>query len=191
MKNLLVLFLAFLFVANANAQTIYTELRDGVIDKDYDSFSLLDPTKKAEPNTKEAVIISDDYMTSIVTYTDPDFPSQDVKKQVEHAIKHELITDDYKHKKSGGEMLVSYLVFGREGTLKGDFTDDDELIGIDRAEEHDVKKGTLLISVIDKESGRTVWSGFSDGAFSSETPMDDNKVIKVVSDILDRLRLER
>ncbi|GAA5041259.1 hypothetical protein GCM10011506_42810 [Marivirga lumbricoides] len=189
MKNLLGLFFAFLFVANVNAQTIYTELRDGVIDKDFDSFSILDPTKKPESKTKEALIISDDYVASITAYTDPNFPSPEVKKQVEHAIKHELITDDYKHKKSGGEMLVSYFIFSKDGKLRGDFTEN-EMTSIDRAEEFDVKKGTLLISVIDKESGQTVWSGFSDGAFASTSPMNDNQVIKTVSNIMDYMALE-
>ncbi len=193
MKNLTGIILAFLFVANLNAQSVYTELRDGIIDKGYESFSLLDPTmkdKEGKSNKEQAVIISDDYMASVTAYTTPDFPSVEVKKQVEHAIKHELITNDYKHKKQGGEMMVSYMVFGKDGSLTGDFTDN-EAVAVDRNREYDVKKGTILISIIDKESGETVWSGFSDGALSGNNAMDDNQVIKSVSGILDRLRTVR
>ncbi|HET8859584.1 hypothetical protein [Marivirga sp.] len=35
-----------------------------------------------------------------------------------------------------------------------------------------------------------VWSGFSDGAIASDSPMDDNQIIKAVANILDRLRTE-
>ncbi len=190
MKNLIGIILTFLIVLNVNAQNIHTQLSDGIIEKDYESFSILDPTKKAEPNSKEAMIIADDYMASVVTYTVPDFPSTEVKNEVQHAINHELITDDYKHVKSGGEMLVSYAIFGKDGSLKGDFTDN-EAIDPDGVEIHKVSKGTLLISIIDRKSGDTVWSGFSDGALSSKYTMDDNQVIKTVSNILGRLRTER
>ncbi|HET8858809.1 hypothetical protein [Marivirga sp.] len=154
MKNLIGLIIAILVVTNLNAQSIYSELRDGLVDKNYESFSLLDPTKEVKPNSAEALIISEDYMAQVTTYTVPDFPSVEVKKQVENAIKHELITQDYKHQESNGEMLVSYLIFNREGTLQGDFSED-EAYGLDK-EEYEVKKGTLLISIIDKESGATV-----------------------------------
>ncbi|WP_296623438.1 DUF4136 domain-containing protein [Marivirga sp.] len=126
-------------------------------------------------------------MASITAYAVPVFPSMEVKKQVEHAIKHELITEDYKHIKSGGEMLVSYLIFGKDGQLQGDFTENE--YGIDK-DVDEVKKGTLLISIIDKESGSTVWSGFSDGAFGGDAPMDDNQIVKTVSNILDWMRTE-
>lgn len=187
MKNLIGLIIGILFVTNLHAQKIQTELRDGLIDKNYKSFSLLDPTKEAKPNTKEAVIIGEDYLATVTSYSEPDFPSMEIKRQVEHAIKHELITQDYKHVKSGGEMLVSYLIFGKDGKLHGDFNDGK--YGMDK-EEYELKKGTLLISVIDKESGSTVWSGFSDGAFTSDKSMDDNQIIKTVYGILDRLITE-
>ncbi|WMN11084.1 DUF4136 domain-containing protein [Marivirga salinae] len=171
---------------NLNAQNIKTEIMDGLVDKNYESFSILNSDKKVEPNTKESMIISSDYMTSIITYTEPTFPTLAVKNEVEDAIRHELIASGYDHKKSGSNMLVIYSILSKNGEIKGDFADENE----SDIEEYDVSKGTLIISIIDRESGETVWSGFNDGALSKVTSLEENKIVRSVSEILNRLRLE-
>jgi len=190
MKFLFSLILGFFYLSNLTAQDIKTELKDGIIDKDYKAFSILNTDQKFEPESQEALILSSDYMTSIITFTDPDYPSPTLKDEVENALRHELISQGYAHKKSGAKMLVAYSIYNRDGIIKGDFTENDRN-EVMANEEYKVKKGTLLISIIDKESGQTIWSGFNDGALANVTSSDENKIVKSVSGIMNQLRLER
>lgn len=186
MKFLIGLFLGVIFFSNSNAQNIQTELMDGIVDKNYESFTILKNDKNLEPNTREGMIMSSDYVTRIITFTEPNFPTSEVKNKVEDAIKHELIAAGYDHKKSGSNMLVLYSIFSRDGELIGDFNDDDNI----NTEKVNVDKGTLIISIIDRETGETVWSGFNDGAFDKVSSTEENKIIRSVSELLERLRVE-
>ena len=187
MKNLIGVILGLLIVSNVNAQQVQAELRDGLIDKDYDAFSILNSNSNIKPNTKEAMIFSDDYMAGIITYTGSSFPTVAVRNEIEDAIRHELIADGYNHQMSGSEMLVIYSIFSKKGEVIGDFANNDRA----SSETFDVGKGTLIISIIDRESGETVWSGFNDGALANVTSLEENKIVRSVTDILDLLRLER
>ncbi|HET8859585.1 DUF4136 domain-containing protein [Marivirga sp.] len=186
MKNLIVFITAFFIISNLNAQDVQTELRDGIIDKDYESFSILNSEMELAPDTREAMIIADDYMAEIITYTDPIFPSLGVINEVEDAITHELIAAGYKHEKSGADMVVIFSIYSKDGKISGDFNNDD----YSSIEKYDVSKGTLLISIIDRESGATVWSGYNDGALEGVSSLEENKLITSVTEIMNNLRFE-
>ncbi len=186
MKYLIGLILGFLMVSNVHGQNIQTELMDGLVDKNYGSFSILNSDKKIEPNTKEAMILRGEYFTNIVTYTSPTFPSLAVKNEVEDAIRHELIAAGYDHEKSNAKMLVIYSVLNKNGEISGAFNDENKA----DIETIEVGKGTLIISIIDRESGSTVWTGFNDGALAKVSSLEENKIVRAVSGILERLRVE-
>lgn len=152
MKTLTGLILGIFFVSSINALNIQTELQDGLIDKNYESFSILNSDGKIEPNTKEAMIFNDDYMAGIITYTDPMFPTIAVKNEVEDAIRHELIAAGYDYELSGSKMLVIYSILSENGEIAGDFADENN----SNVESYDVEKGTLIISILDRDSGETV-----------------------------------
>ncbi len=246
MKNLLILFLTFIFISNVNGQDIYAETADGLIDKDYDTFAFLnmgdesdrmaqqenrmgqmddqnrntgetgqdrrmgqmdDQDKMDHKGNKEEKSWSSgqqderikqgdktqEYFSAILIYTDPEFPDWQTKRTVKHAIKHELISEGYEMDEENPDFLVSYLVFNKDGKLKGDFVEDDENLAattIDTPEEFDVSEGTLLVSVIDRETGETVWSGFNDGAFKDNQNIEEADAIRAVSNVLDRMSLD-
>lgn len=264
MKDLTAIFLALLFATSLNAQSVYTELKDGLIEKDYETFSFLkmgyekdDMTQKdskkqgyesdqnqndkarhgntgntdmkKNKNTKQKDQMKEaqtgktsqnkmgksgsdeprnwsnghqddrvgqkdktqEYFSAILVYTNPEFPDKKTKKTVKHAIKHELISQGYEMDDSNPDFLVSYVVFNEEGKITGDYgNDNNNVAGIDRAEEYEVSEGTLLVSVVDSESGETVWSGFNDGAFKNKQKIEESIVIRAVSNVLDRMTLE-
>jgi|GEM_PF-6066719 hypothetical protein len=186
MKFFIGLILGVLFFSNTNAQNVQTELMDGLVDKNYESFSIINSDQKMEPNSQEAVILNSDYMTSIITYTEPTFPTLAVKNEVEDAIRHELIAAGYDYEKSGSKMLVIYSILSDDGKISGAFDEENK----ESIEQIKVGKGTLIISILDRESGETVWSGFNDGALAKVTSLQENKIVKSVSEILNMLRLE-
>ncbi len=194
MKKLLGLFFIGLFVSiSVTAQEIYSEETDGLIEGDYDSFKIMDMQKRSQAGSVEAVVIEGEYVQSLLVYNDPNFPTSEIKSAIGHAIKHELINQDYEMAEDKPDLLFTYLVYGKEGRLTGEFSDPnypgiDE--GTDRNNTYEMKKGSLLISAIDVETGETVWSGFSNGAFSGMETIKEEDVIRTVTDILETLTID-
>jgi hypothetical protein len=189
MKKIISLILSISLVSIGLQAQVYTEQADGLRNEDYETFAFLDQSKSYQKSSKEMLIIDSPSMRSIWVYNDPAYPSPDVKKQIERSIKQEMISEGFKMDDKDADLLVSYIVFSKDGTLKGNYRDEDQLPNMQTVEEYEVDRGTLFVSIADKESGEIVWQGFHKGAFSGKQQIQEDEAITAVVSILDRLVL--
>ncbi|MBL3654861.1 DUF4136 domain-containing protein [Fulvivirga sediminis] len=189
MKKIALSLALSIFFISSYAQRIYSEKSTGAITDNYKTFALLDPQQPAETGSAEALVIESDNMQSVWVFTNENYPGEEVKKSIETSIKQEFIESDYKFKANNPDILVSFMVFDKEGKIKGHFDDNTTTAGIETPETIEFDKGTLLITVTDYKSGKTVWQGFENEAFSKST-ITEGDVMKAVTDILQSLDLE-
>lgn len=183
MKYLFSLILSSLLFVNQTQAQVYSESRKG-IEKEFETFKLLNPGNQYEEESAEAVIIRDPYFQEMLVFASTQYPDKQSKEDLTQAVQHEMISEDFDWVASNPDLYVSYVVFDGQGTLKGNFRD----VNNRPTQEYKVKEGTLMISVIDSDTGKAVWQGFSDGALDSN--ITEEEAIKAVSNVMDRFYLD-
>ncbi|MBK5278185.1 MAG: DUF4136 domain-containing protein [Bacteroidia bacterium] len=172
------------------AQNVYTLKQPGLIEGDYKTFSFLDQNKKSTMDKQEILVFDDPFMTSIWVFNDPKYPDAKSNADIQKAITQELIRKGFKKVAKGADMLVSYSVFSNDGNVKGIFTDDDGDTFSDIDETIAIKKGTLMISFIDRKTGKPLWHGFDKNALGQSTSIADTQVMKAVTSTLNSFSLD-
>ncbi|UII27921.1 DUF4136 domain-containing protein [Fulvivirga maritima] len=189
MKKIVLSLTLSIFFISTYAQRIYSEKSTGAINGNYETFALLDPQQSADPGSAEALVIESDNMQSVWVFTNENYPGADVKNSIKTSIKQEFIERDYDFNTNNPDLLVSFMVFDKEGKIKGHFNDNTATAGVKTPETIEFDKGTLLITVTDYESGKTVWQGFENNAFDNST-ITEADAMKAVTDILQSLDLD-
>jgi len=183
MRKLFFLLSTFILSVSAFSQDIYiSELDAQLSDKNYETFQFIDMKAAEASKSPEAVIYGKSGLsTYMTTVWEADYPSENTSETIQHSIKHELVSKDYDMTYKNPDFYVTYGVFKKEGSVKGDFDYDNESL-----EARKVKKGTLMISIIDAESNKTVWMGLSDNALNRKYNVEEQVAIENVANILDR-----
>lgn len=180
MKKIITTLMLTMFAMATFAQQVYTDKDDEVLlDKDYETFAVA---------TTQANKTSDNDQT-VAGADDMDYPSKNSKKYIEDAIEQELIGQDYENDKNNPDILVSYTIFDGKGKIRGNF-DNSQTSRVNNQQEMDVEAGTLMITITDVESGKTVWQGFEEGAFAMNSAITKTGAMKAVTNILGNLSLE-
>ena len=172
------------------AQNVYTIKQPGLTEGDYTTFSFLDQNKKSTMDKQDILVFDDPFMTSIWVFNDPKYPDAKSNANIQKAITQELIRKGFKKVDKGADMLVSYSVFSNDGNVKGIFKDDNGDIVSDIYETTAIKKGTLMISLIDRKTGMPLWHGFDKNALGQNASIPDTQTMKAVTSTLKPFSLD-
>ncbi|MFT6205874.1 MAG: hypothetical protein ACI9V1_002008 [Spirosomataceae bacterium] len=111
--------------------------------------------------------------------------------EIKQAVKYELEARSYNHSNNDSDLLVTFKVLQGSaeymGFSEGSITSttfDDEVRQKGYRETYMLDKGTLLIALIDKKTGKLVWQGFASGVMDGDIyDKGDTKVKEAVNDI--------
>ena len=111
---------------------------------------------------------------------------------IDQAIKYEMVSRGYELDQQDPDLLIGYQVFSEDIELEGFNLDDDAATGAAAMPETvQAKKGSLLITFNDPESGVMIWKGLVTGAFpEAGNPQDDTRIIRAVSSVFDRFAID-
>ncbi len=187
MKNLIftLAFVGLCFVVKA--QDVYSQRQPGIIEENYKTFSFIDQSKKSTKDKKdkqELIVYEDPFLTRIWLFSDPAYPDTKSNASIKKAITQELLRKGYKKVDKDADMLVSYTVFKSDAEIPGNFTDDNGNAFPNSTETVKVKKGTLLISIMDRKNSKALWHGFDKNALGESASIEDTKVMKSVTSTL-------
>lgn len=110
-----------------------------------------------------------------------------LKAMVMDAVKGELEGLGYQEQQQDPDMIVNFRVFDKKATLRGmEGYGDNYWGGSNYASMNDqsteVEAGTLLLSLVDRESGAIVWNGFASGLIENDTFIkDEGKIQEAVN----------
>jgi hypothetical protein len=112
-----------------------------------------------------------------------------LKSDIRDAVYGELEGRGYRMNESDPDLLVNFRVFEKRGTLKGTegygpaYWGKNEFISNDAgADEIKVEAGTLIISLLETDSGKVVWQGFASGLIDKdEFIRNEGKIREAVS----------
>ncbi len=166
------------------AQNVYTLKQPGLNEEDYKTFSFLDQNKKSTMEKQDILVFDNPFMTSLWVFYDTKYPDAKSNANIKKEITQELIRKGYKKVDKGADMLVSYTVFKDDGNVTGNFTDDYGDTFPESKETIAIKKGTLMISLIDRKTGMPLWHGFDKNALSQNTSIPDTQTMKAVTTTL-------
>ncbi len=189
MKNL-IFTLAFITLCFAiQAQDVYTQKQSGINDGDYKTFYFLDQSKKSTMDKQDLIVFENPYMTHVWVFSDPKYPDAKSNATIKKAITQEFISKGYKKVDKGADMLVSYTVFKTDGDITGNYIDNNGGAFPNTNETIAIKKGTLMISIIDRKTGKPLWHGFDKNALGESASIEDTKTMKSVTSTLDSFSL--
>jgi hypothetical protein len=189
MRHFLTTFLiGIICYSNTFAQTIYAENAEVIEDYDYETFAILDGN--TANNEVAAVIMQSEYMTRMVVFEDKKYPGQEVSDDIMQAVKFSLISKGYNQAEQNPDFYVSYRVYAKDGEITANFENDYLYGSMDRRKEYDVKKGSIIITVVDASTNEMVWIGVNDGALERNMGMKENRVIRSVTNLMERMLLD-
>jgi hypothetical protein len=123
---------------------------------------------------------------------------------VKKAIKSRMELQGYKYAEKSPNLLVSYKIFYSDLNYKGynqqeleewmkrvRYNKDDEPEAEDKYDEikHSLKKGALLITLIESKRNKAVWQGYTAGLFSEQYISQEMAYNRAVRSIFDRYRV--
>lgn len=100
------------------------------------------------------------------------------------SIDNEMEAKGYREDQGQPDLLVSYRVLERKARLKGYINDYPTMVGSQEVREpqdtvtYTLEPGTLMISLIDRESGQVVWDGFASGLVQNDTFVREEAKVK-------------
>lgn len=111
-------------------------------------------------------------------------------KMVQNAIVHEFDTYGYDMKEEKADIVVNYLIFDNEYNEKHGYAKQAYIIDQEIGEENvleQLEEGSLVLSVVDTESGKAVWTGYISDAVDPEGSLREQQVDirKAVSNVLE------
>lgn len=130
-----------------------------------------------------------DYKTGFFEIIEDEIYTNEIKK----AVKYEMEARSYRQNNYNPDLLVTFNVLEGPaeymGFAEGSITSttfDDEVRERGYRETYMLDKGTLLIGLIDKKTGKLVWQGFASGVMDGDIyNKGDIKVKEAVSEIFD------
>ncbi len=121
--------------------------------------------------------------------------SAEMKPIIAEAIKYRLEVQGYKHTDKKPNLLVSYKIFYKDLRYRGyNQPDIENWVKRDSEEEeynpikYNLREGTLLITMFDRQQRHTVWQGYASGLFGSSSENNKRYVRRAVRSIFDRYR---
>jgi hypothetical protein len=115
-----------------------------------------------------------------------------LKAQIREAVRNEMMAVGYTPDDNRPDIIVNFRLFDKPVILRSmddygsDYWGATSYSNIGDNTSYEVEAGTLLVSLIDRESGRVVWNGFASGLIDNdEFIKDEGKVIEAVSMIFD------
>ena len=189
MKKLLTILMLFGVCCALHAQNVYTQKQPG-IEGEYKTFTFLNRNDKSSMDKQDLLVFDDPYMTSIWVFGDPKYPDTNTNTNIQDAITQELIRKGYKKVKKGGDMLVSYTVFAKDGAIKGGFVNNKGDAYPNTNEDISIKKGTLMISIIDRKTGKALWHGFDKNTLGENATIKETQSMKAVTNTLGSFTLD-
>lgn len=100
-----------------------------------------------------------------------------LKSTIRDAIKYELDARGYNMAGANPDLLINFKVFEKPTKFQG-YTGYEEVLGNDEVREeedfrtYNLKEGTLLIQMLDKEKGTIVWQGYASGIMDDDNMFD-------------------
>ncbi|UII32624.1 DUF4136 domain-containing protein [Fulvivirga ulvae] len=104
-----------------------------------------------------------------------------LKSAIRDAIKYELDVRGYDMAGANPDLLINFKVFEKPTQFQG-YTGHEEVLGNDEVREeedfrtYNLKEGTLLIQMLDKEKGTIVWQGYASGIIDDDDMFDRDPV---------------
>jgi hypothetical protein len=115
------------------------------------------------------------------------FNNESGRKMIKDAIKYQLDARGYKMNSNNPDMLISFSVLEREGSLRttnGYVTVGGEKVRTkDNVTYTDVKPGTLIVNITNVKTGKMIWQGFASGILQADQMRDQAKVRQAVSSV--------
>lgn len=114
------------------------------------------------------------------------------KAMIRDAVQHELGSRGY-DKSQGADMVVNFRVFDKPTEIVGftglgdDYWGDLSAVEPDNRRTFNVEAGTLMVHLVDKETGKLIWQGFASGIMEGDAIVKDKtKIQQAVSSIFDQ-----
>lgn len=121
--------------------------------------------------------------------------SAEMNPIIAEAIKYRLEIQGYKYTDKKPNLLVSYKIFYKDLRYRGyNQPDIENWVKRDNEEEeynpikYNLREGTLLITMFDRQQRHTVWQGYASGLFGSTNDNNKRYVKRAVRSIFDRYR---
>lgn len=115
-----------------------------------------------------------------------------LKSEIREAVTSELKGLGYEKATTDPDMVVNFRVFDQPVTIKGfeglgtTYWTGTTVRDPDSATEYEVEAGTLMVHLVDRESGELIWHGFASGLIdNSQFIKDEVKVHEAVNMIFD------
>jgi hypothetical protein len=115
-----------------------------------------------------------------------------LKAEIRDAVKHELESRGYRHAASGPDLVVNFRVFDKATQIQGlqglgdGYWSSAETVGIDAPQTVNLEKGSLMIHIVDRNTGKLVWQGYASGLMDGDVfSKEKNKVAEAVSMIFE------
>ncbi|GAA4470754.1 hypothetical protein GCM10023189_59950 [Nibrella saemangeumensis] len=92
-----------------------------------------------------------------------------LKDLVRDAVSHEMESRGYKQNRQGADLVVNFRVFDQPTTLRGftgygtTYWGDMEVRQPEDTASFQVERGTLMVNMLDRNTGEVVWQGFASG----------------------------
>ena len=118
-----------------------------------------------------------------------------LKADIREAIHEEMEARGYKRSNDRADLLINFRIFTKPVTIRGRegygsrYWTKEEISSIDiGVDEIKLDAGTLIISLLDRRSGKLVWQGVADGLGEDEQEIisSEGKVRKAISLIMDQ-----
>lgn len=106
-----------------------------------------------------------------------------LKQEIRDAVSHELEARGYKEEEMNPDLVVNFRVLDEPATLRGydSYGTTAQMSGRDDVQTYEVEAGTLLVSLLDRESGDLVWQGFASGLLDGDSfAKDDSRINEAV-----------
>lgn len=122
------------------------------------------------------------------------FNNETTRSKIKSAIEYELSSKGYKHAQSNPDFIVSFIVLEQPTEIVT--YDGYRLLynGLDtvRTEENvnqtQLQPGTVMVSFVDRETGKMVWRGYASGILKPDMINDESKVRNAIASIFNDYR---
>lgn len=119
------------------------------------------------------------------------FNNESERSKVQDAIEHELQAKGLKQDPNNPDLVVNFRILEKDADLRAyngyetTYYDFEKVRTENNVETIHLKKGSLLISLADREKGQVVWQGYSSGTFNGESIKDNQQIKMAVEKIFD------
>lgn len=117
-----------------------------------------------------------------------------LKAQIRDAVMHELEAKGYEKTTTQPDFVVNFRVFDEPVTIEnafdglgGDYWDAGLVTGVVDSDPVKLDAGSLIIHILDRETGKVVWQGYTSGLMDGNVfDKDEDKIVEAVSLVMDR-----